>query len=119
MREQLTAIDRVIEGQKVVSRENLDSDVIAFARDDRSACVQVFFVRGGKLIGREYFVLEGTRQAGDEEVVRAFVKQFYANSSTVPQRVLSPLEIEAAAIIEAWLNRLSPEDKGKQSVARE
>ncbi len=92
LRDQLTAIDRVIEGQKVVSRENIDSDVIAFARDERSACVQVFFVRGGKLIGREYFVLEGTRQAGDEEVVRAFVKQFYANSSTVPQRVLLPLE---------------------------
>ena len=118
IRDQLTAIDRVIEGQKVVSRENLDSDVIAFARDDRSACVQVFFVRGGKLIGREYFVLEGTRQAGDEEVVRAFVKQFYANSSTVPQRVLLPLEIEEAAIIEAWLNRRSPEHKVKITVPR-
>jgi len=118
IRDQLTAIDRVIEGQKVVSRENLDSDVIAFARDDRSACVQVFFVRGGKLIGREYFVLEGTRQADDEEVVRAFVKQFYANSSTVPQRVLLPLEIEEAAIIEAWLNRRSPEHKVKISVPR-
>ena len=118
IRDQLTAIDTVIEGQKVVSRENLDSDVIAFARDDRSACVQVFFVRGGKLIGREYFVLEGTRQADDEEVVRAFVKQFYANSSTVPQRVLLPLEIEEAAIIEAWLNRRSPEHKVKISVPR-
>jgi excinuclease ABC subunit C len=118
LRDQLTAIDRVIEGQKVVSRENIDSDVIAFARDERSACVQVFFVRGGKLIGREYFVLEGTRQAGDEEVVRAFVKQFYANSSTVPQRVLLPLEIEEAAIIEAWLNRRSPEHKVKITVPR-
>ena len=101
IRDQLTAIDRVIEGQKVVSRENLDSDVIAFARDDRSACVQVFFVRGGKLIGREYFVLEGTRQADDEEVVRAFVKQFYSEAAGIPQRVLLPLEIEEARIIEA------------------
>ena len=118
IRDQLTAIDRVIEGQKVVSQENFDSDVIAFARDDRSACVQVFFVRGGKLIGREYFVLEGTRQADDEEVVRAFVKQFYANASTVPQRVLLPLEIEEASIIEAWLNRRSPEHKVKITVPR-
>ncbi len=118
IRDQLTAIDKVIEGQKVVSQESLDSDVIAFARNEREACVQVFFVRGGKLIGREYFVLEGIRQADDEEVVRAFVKQFYANATSVPQRVLLPLEIEEAAIIEAWLNRRSPERKVKITVPR-
>ena len=118
IRDQLAAIDRVVEGQKVISQESLDSDVIAFARDERNACVQVFFVRSGKLIGREYFVLEGTRQADDEEVVRAFVKQFYANSTSVPQRVLLPLEIEEAAIIEAWLNRRSPRRKVKITVPR-
>ena len=101
IRDQLWAIDKVVEGQKVVSRERIDSDVIAFARDEHDACVQVFFIRGGKLIGREYFVLEGTRQADDQEVLQAFVKQFYSEAAGVPQRVLLPLEIEEARIIEA------------------
>ena len=117
-RDQLTAIEKVVEGQKVVSKDKLDSDVIAFARDDRNACVQVFFVRRGKMIGREYFVLEGTSQAEDEEVVRAFVKQFYANSATLPQRVLLPMEIEEARIIESWLNRRSSERKVKIAVPK-
>jgi excinuclease ABC subunit C len=113
IRDQLSAIEKVVEGQKVVSKDKLDSDVIAFARDERNACVQVFFIRRGKMIGREYFVLEGTRKADDEEVVRAFVKQFYSNSATLPQRVLLPLEIEEAKIIESWLNRRSSDRKIK------
>ncbi len=118
IRDQLTAIEKVVEGQKVVSNDRLDSDVIAFARDERNACVQVFFIRRGKMIGREYFVLDGTSEANDEEVVRAFVKQFYANSATLPQRLLLPLEIEEAAIIESWLNRRSADRKVKITVPR-
>lgn len=105
IRDQLTAIEKVVEGQKVVSQDKVDSDVIAFARDDNDACVQVFFIRGGKLIGREYFVLEGTRQADDAVVLEAFVKQFYTEAAQVPQRVLLPTEIEESRIIEEWLRR--------------
>ena len=105
LRDQLQAIDKVVEGQKIVSQERIDSDVIAFARDDDSACVQVFFVRHGKLIGREYFVLEGTRQADDREVVEGFVKQFYTEAAYVPERVLLPTEIEEARIVEEWLRQ--------------
>jgi excinuclease ABC subunit C len=104
-RDQLQAIDRVVEGQKIVSQDRVDSDVIAFARDDDIACVQVFFVRGGKLIGREYFVLEGTREAEDREVVEGFVKQFYAEAAFIPERVLLPTEIEEARIVEEWLRQ--------------
>ena len=105
LRDQLQAIDKVVEGQKIVSQDRVDSDVIAFARDDDSACVQVFFVRHGKLIGREYFVLEGTRQAEDREVVEGFVKQFYTEAAFVPERVLLPTEIEEARIVEEWLGQ--------------
>ena len=105
LRDQMQAIDKVVEGQKIVSQERIDSDVIAFARDDDSACVQVFFVRHGKLIGREYFVLEGTRQAEDREVVEGFVKQFYTEAAYVPERVLLPTEIEEARIVEEWLRQ--------------
>ncbi len=105
LRDQLQAIGKVVEGQKIVSQDRVDSDVIAFARDDDSACVQVFFVRHGKLIGREYFVLEGTRQAEDREVVEGFVKQFYTEAAFVPERVLLPTEIEEARIVEEWLGQ--------------
>src|SRR3989304_7950881 len=74
IRDQLTAIERVVEQQKVVSQERIDSDVIAFARDETSACVQVFFIREGKLVGREYFVLEGTTGADDRGGGGGFVK---------------------------------------------
>ncbi|MCJ7677012.1 MAG: excinuclease ABC subunit UvrC [Anaerolineales bacterium] len=105
LRDQLQAIDKVVEGQTIVSQERIDSDVIAFARDDDSACVQVFFVRHGKLIGREYFVLEGTREADDREVVEGFVKQFYTEAAYVPERVLLPTEIDEARIVEEWLRQ--------------
>jgi excinuclease ABC subunit C len=105
LRDQLIAIERVVEGQKVVSQERIDSDVIAFARDDKDACVQVFFIRSGKLIGREYFVLDGASQAHDRELVEAFVKQFYTDATFIPQKVLLPTEIEEAKIIEQWLRQ--------------
>ncbi|MGD8822130.1 MAG: excinuclease ABC subunit UvrC [Anaerolineales bacterium] len=105
LRDQLVAIEKVVEGQKVVSQERVDSDVIAFARDEKEACVQVFFIRGGKLIGREYFVLDGTNQAQDRELVEAFVKQFYTEATFIPQKVLLPTEIEEAKIIEQWLRQ--------------
>jgi excinuclease ABC subunit C len=105
LRDQLHAIDKVVEGQKIVSQERVDSDVIAFARDDDQACVQVFFVRRGKLIGREYFVLEGTRQADDREVVEGFVQQFYTEAAYIPERVLLPTEIDEACIVEQWLRQ--------------
>jgi excinuclease UvrABC nuclease subunit len=76
----------VVERQKVVSSDQTDSDVIAMARADGEACVQVFFIRAGKLIGREYFVLEGTEEEADEEVLAEFVKQFYAQAAFVPQQ---------------------------------
>jgi len=103
IRDQLYAIEKVVEGQKVVLRDKIDSDVIAFARDKGDACVQVFFVRAGKLIGSEYFVLDGTRQAEDREVLTAFVKQFYAEATHVPGSVLLPEEVEESEIIESWL----------------
>ena len=104
IRDQLIAIEKVVEGQKVVSQDKLDTDVIAFARDERDACVQIFFVRRGKLIGTEYFVLDGTREAQDQELVEAFVKQFYTEATHIPPRILLPIEIEEARIIEKWLN---------------
>ena len=116
IRDQLQAIDRVVERQKVISSDQTDSDVIAMARADGEACVQVFFIRSGKLIGREYFVLEGTEEENDDEVLSEFVKQFYDQAAFVPDQVLLPHELAEAQIIGQWLNSRKPGDKVKITV---
>ena len=103
IRDQIQAIDRVVEHQKVISSDKIDSDVLALARTDGEACVQVFFIRSGKLIGREYFVLEGTEDSEDGEVLGQFIKQFYSEAAAVPPQVLLPNEVEEAQIIQQWL----------------
>ncbi len=104
LRDQIQAIEKVVEHQKVISNEQMDSDVIAMARTNGEACVQVFFIRGGKLIGREYFILEGTEEEADSEVVSEFIKQFYSEAAVVPPEVLLQNDIEEAQIIKQWLN---------------
>jgi len=104
IRDQLQAIDKVVERQKVISSDQVDSDVIAMARADGEACVQIFFIRSGKLIGREYFVLEGTEEENDQDILSEFVKQFYAQAAFIPEKVLLPKELEEAQIINQWLN---------------
>jgi excinuclease ABC subunit C len=103
LRDQLRAVQSIVRNQKVVSVAGADQDVIAFAREEDDACVQVFFIRGGKLLGREYFVLEGTREEGDCQVMTAFLKQFYEEAAYVPPEVLLPRQIDEALIIERWL----------------
>lgn len=104
IRDQLNSIERVVEKQKVISSDQSDSDVLAIARADGEACVQIFFIRNGKLMGREYFILEGTEEVSDNEVVGEFLKQFYSEAAMVPDKVLLPNEVEEAQIIQQWLN---------------
>jgi excinuclease ABC subunit C len=104
VRDQLKAIQSIIERQKIVfATDYKDSDVLAMAREDGEACVQIFFIRGGKLIGREYFILEGTEDTADTEVMSEFIKQFYTEAANIPQQVMLPQEIEEAKIIGEWL----------------
>src|SRR5271157_709659 len=103
IRDQIQAIDKVVEKQKVISSEQMDSDVIAMARSDGEACVQIFFIRAGKMIGREYFILEGTEDEADNRVIGEFIKQFYSEAATIPPQVLLPNEVEEAQIIKQWL----------------
>ncbi len=118
IRDQLQAIDRVVEKQKVISSDQIDSDVIAMARSNNEACVQIFFIRNGKLIGREYFILEGTADEADSEVVSEFIKQFYAEAASVPAQVLLPNEVEEALIIKQWLNTRRSGEKVELLVPR-
>ena len=102
-RDQLKAIERITARQKVIGSDETDQDVVAFARDDGEACVQVFFIRFGKLIGREYFMLENAEGESDQEVLQEFLTQFYEDAAYVPKEVLLPAEVEEARIIEEWL----------------
>jgi excinuclease ABC subunit C len=77
LRDRIIAVRRTIEAQKVVSRSRIDVDLIALARAQGQACVQVFLVRDGKLLGNDYFILEGAAEREDAEIVSEFIKQFY------------------------------------------
>ncbi|MCE5206963.1 MAG: excinuclease ABC subunit UvrC [Chloroflexi bacterium] len=111
LRDRIQAIEKVVEKQKVVSADQMDSDVVAMARADGEACVQIFFIRSGKLIGREYFILEGTEDAADGEIISQFIKQFYNEAASVPPEVLLPREIDEANIIKQWLQSRRNEQK--------
>jgi excinuclease ABC subunit C len=104
-RDQLRAIERITSRQKVIGASDADQDVVAFARDQNEACVQVFFIRQGKLIGREYFMLDNTEGESDQEVLRDFLTQFYDDAAYVPKEVLLPQDVEEANVIEAWLRQ--------------
>lgn len=119
LRDQIRAIENVVERQKVISSEYADSDVIAMARSNGEACVQVFFIRGGKLIGRDYFLLEGAEETPDAGVMAEFLKQFYDQAATIPEQVLLPHEVEEAQIIRQWLSQKSPLQKVEISVPRQ
>ncbi len=103
LRDQLQAMERVVARQKVVSPVNIDQDVIAFAQEKSDTCVQVLFIRGGRLVGREYFLLEGADETNDAEILGNFITQFYEGAATIPEEVLLPHEVEEALLLEQWL----------------
>jgi excinuclease ABC subunit C len=105
IRDQILAIEKVVEKQKVVSSKDMDSDVIALARSNGQACVQIFFIRSGKLIGREYFILEGTSEEKTSAILTQFIGQYYDEASFVPKELLLPEEVEEAQIIQQWLRQ--------------
>ena len=119
LRDQIRAIETVVERQKIISSDYIDSDVLALARSDGDACVQVFFIRGGKLIGRDYFLMEGAEDNSDASVMTEFLKQFYSQASMVPPQVLLPHEVEEAQIIRQWLGQRRNDHKIEILVPRQ
>ncbi|HEY78237.1 MAG TPA: excinuclease ABC subunit UvrC [Dehalococcoidia bacterium] len=103
LRDQVQAARDVIEGQKIAIKLSGEQDVIALASDRDQTCAQVFFIRGGKLIGRESFTLRGTRYEEPQIIMTSFVKQFYDSSPYIPPRLLLQYPLEDRAIVEDWL----------------
>ncbi len=118
VRDQIQAVERVVERQKIISSERKDSDVIAMARNNGEACVQIFFIRSGTLIGREYFIIEGTEEEENTEILEEFIKQFYSQAAYIPNKVMLPQEVEEAMIINEWLNTRRGGEKVQISVPK-
>jgi excinuclease ABC subunit C len=120
LRDQLHAIERVLERQKVIfPSDYIDSDVIALARSNGEACIQVFFIRGGKLIGRDYFLMQGAMDTPNPDVLSAFIKQFYDQAPIVPSQLLLPEEVEEVNIIKHWLSTRRGGEKVEIKVPRQ
>ena len=103
-RDLLNSVKQVAQKQKITDSEGEDRDVIALAKDEQDAVVQVFFVRNGKLIGREHFYMTNVSEETEGQILSSFVKQFYAGTPFVPKELLLQEEIEEEEVISKWLS---------------
>ena len=103
-RDLLTSVRQVAQKQKITSFDGEDRDILALAMDDRDAVVQVFFVREGKLIGREHFHMTIGAEDTKKEVLSTFIGQYYAGTPFVPKEIMLPMEIDDANVVAEWLS---------------
>ncbi len=110
VRDQIKAVESVAEKQLVERIRPTDEDVFGLAHDpstetraSEEACVQVFFIRGTQMVGRDFFTLDGVKDETDGEILRSFLEQFYESAVYVPKFVVVPFAVPEAALIEEWL----------------
>ena len=104
-RDLLNSVKQVSQKQKITDSEGEDQDIIALDKDGGDAVVQVFFVRGGKLIGREHFYMTHVEDSDKSQILLDFVKQFYAGTPFVPRELMLQKEIEDIPVLEEWLTK--------------
>ncbi|MFU8796094.1 MAG: excinuclease ABC subunit UvrC, partial [Dehalococcoidia bacterium] len=105
LRDQIRAIEEVMEGQRIALAVQGEQDVIALAQDDEQAHVEVFFVRNDKLIGRDHFVMEGINDHSPGEILTGFVKQYYSSASYIPRQILLQHPVDEEAVLTQWLSQ--------------
>jgi len=105
LRDQLLAVRKIAEKQNIVTGSG-DQDAVGLARSEIGVVVQIFFIRAGKMIGREHFLLQGSEDESDGEVLAAFLQQYYHRATFIPREILLPLEIphEEQNLLESWLS---------------
>lgn len=104
IRDRIKAVERILEKQRIINTEGQDDqDVIALASEDDETCAQVFFFRSGKLVGREFFILQGTRESTPGETMKSFLQQFYETSPHIPPEIVVEAEPDDRAVIQSWL----------------
>lgn len=114
LRDQLSAVRKAAERQNIVTGAG-DQDAVGMARSAAGVCVQIFFIRSGKMIGREHFLLHGSEEESDADILRAFLEQYYNQATFVPREVLLPQMIDAAG--QGVIERFLAEKKGGGKVA--
>lgn len=103
-RDKIRSLEDMVQKQKIDSgTSDLNQDIIAMARAHDEACVQVFFIRNGKIVGREHFILEGVMDSSRKSILSSFVKQFYISQDYVPKEIIIEDEIEDSFVLEEWL----------------
>ena len=102
-RDLYTSVKQVSQKQKITDSDGEDKDIVALAKDEADAVVQVFFVRGGKLIGREHYYMTNSADTEKEQILQDFVKQFYAGTPFIPRELMLQYEIGEQQILEKWL----------------
>ena len=106
-RDKILNLQEMMQKQKIdVSTDNVNQDIIAMAYNDEEACVQSFFIRHGKVVGREHFILEGTKDSSKEAILSSFVKQFYMKEEYIPKEIIIESEIEDQVVLEEWLSNI-------------
>ncbi|MDD3839882.1 MAG: excinuclease ABC subunit UvrC [Clostridia bacterium] len=103
IRDKIESVMQVMERQKIISNDFEDQDVIACAVEDVHVCIQLFFIRNGKLIGTKHFMLEDICQTDIAEVLSSFIKQFYSDAIFIPKYILLQSDISEAEVISKWL----------------
>lgn len=103
LRDRMRVVAQISARQRLVADLDADQDVIAFAQEGSDAVVQMFLIRNGRLVGSEYFALEGTEDEAAGEIISNFLMQFYQDATDIPREVIVPEQIEEARIIEQWL----------------
>lgn len=103
-RDLIQSVRQVTEKQKITSDDNEDRDIVAMARGNDEAVVQVFFIRGGKMLGREHYYLTGVEEEENASVLSAFIKQMYSGTPYIPKEIWVEEEVEDAEAILTWLS---------------
>lgn len=104
-RELLNSVQKIAQKQKITDTAGDDRDILAVATEEEDAVVQVFFIRGGRLIGRDHFYLRITKGESEAEILSSFIKQFYAGTPYIPSQLMLQEEIEDLEVVEEWLTR--------------
>jgi len=103
-RDLISTVKKIADRQKIINTDQVDRDIIAFAKEKNEAVVQTFFIRGGKLIGRDNFHLSGVQDESDKEIMANFIKQFYAGTPYIPKEIYLDVETEDEELLTEWLS---------------
>lgn len=105
LRDQIDAIEKVIEGQRIAMKLKGEKDVIGLAQNEEQAYVELLSIRNNKLIGQDHFIMEGIQGESPEQIMTSFVKQYYASASYIPRLILLQHPVDEAAVLSEWLRR--------------